>query len=80
MVFETGMFSAALSISGERLTTALQDKRSQFDQRFEETFGLKAKVSINQMHWQQCSPRTDGSLSQSSHSLTLLYLTANEST
>lgn len=52
MVFETGMFSAALSISGERLTTALQDKRSQFDQRFEETFDLKAKVSINQMDWQ----------------------------
>jgi len=44
MVFESGMFSAALSISGERLTSALQEKRAQFDERFEETFRLKAKV------------------------------------
>ncbi len=44
MVFETGMFSAALSISGERFTNALQRRVTAFDDRFENTFQLQAKV------------------------------------
>lgn len=45
MVFEVGMFSAALSIGGDRFTTELASRVEQFDKRFEDTFQLKAKVS-----------------------------------
>ena len=38
------MFSSTLSISGEKLTEALQKRARQFDERFESTFQLKAKV------------------------------------
>ena len=44
MVFEVGMLSAALSIGGERFTSELATRVERFDQRFEQTFQLKAKV------------------------------------
>ena len=44
MVFETGMFSAAMSVSGERFTTSMEKHVQQFDERFENTFQLKNKV------------------------------------
>ena len=44
MVMETGMFSAAISISGDKFTTELESRRNSFDTQFEQTFGLKAKV------------------------------------
>ena len=44
MVFETGMFSAAMSISGERFTSAMERKVQEFDERFEDTFQLGNKV------------------------------------
>ena len=47
MVFEVGMFSATLSIGGERFTSELANRINRFDQRFEETFQLKAKVKMN---------------------------------
>ena len=46
MVFETGMFSAALSISGERFSTEMENRVHQFDSRFEDTFTLKEKVGL----------------------------------
>ena len=44
MVFEIGMFSATLSVGGERFTSELASRVERFDRRFEDTFQLKAKV------------------------------------
>ncbi len=44
MVLESGMFSAAFSISGQKFTEQLETKRQSFDAQFERTFGLEAKV------------------------------------
>lgn len=41
---ETGAFNPTLSISGEKLTKALRKRARMFDERFENTFQLKAKV------------------------------------
>ena len=46
MVFEVGMFSATLSVGGERFTSELTNRINRFDQRFEQTFQLKAKVKL----------------------------------
>ena len=46
MVLESGPFSAAFSISGQRFTERLKEKRQDFDDRFEQTFGLEAKVGV----------------------------------
>lgn len=43
MVMETGMFSAAFSISGDKFKSELETRRQQFDAQFEETFELAAK-------------------------------------
>ena len=42
---ETGLFSTVMSVSGERLSSALEKKEKNFDLRFEDTFHLKEKVS-----------------------------------
>jgi hypothetical protein len=47
MVFEVGMFSATLSVGGERFTSELANRVNRFDQRFEQTFQLKAKVKMD---------------------------------
>ena len=47
MVFEVGMFSATLSVGGERFTSELTNRINRFDQRFEQTFQLKAKVKMD---------------------------------
>ena len=47
IVFETGMFSAAFSISGDKFTQELEKRRRDFDLRFEQTFGLESKVSYH---------------------------------
>ena len=44
IVMETGLFSTVMSVSGERLTSALEKREKAFDERFEHTFQLKAKV------------------------------------
>ena len=46
MVFEVGMFSATLSIGGERFTSEVANRIDRFDQRFEKTFQLNAKVKM----------------------------------
>ena len=46
MVMESGMYSAAFSISGQKFTDQLQAKRQDFDAQFEDTFGLEAKVCL----------------------------------
>ncbi len=51
MVFESGPFSAAYSVSGDKLTTEITNKRNNFDLKFEKTFGLEAKVNYKQHHW-----------------------------
>ncbi|CAI8052463.1 Mannosyl-oligosaccharide glucosidase GCS1 [Geodia barretti] len=40
---ETGLFSTVMSVSGERLSSALEKKEKNFDLRFEDTFHLKEK-------------------------------------
>ena len=42
---ETGLFSTVMSVSGERLSSALEKREANFDLRFEETFHLTEKVS-----------------------------------
>ena len=44
MVFEVGTFSATLSVGGDRFTSELAARVDRFDERFENTFQLKAKV------------------------------------
>ena len=51
VVFESGPFSAAYSVSGDKLTTEITNKRNNFDLKFEKTFGLEAKVNYKQHHW-----------------------------
>ena len=41
---ETGLFSTVMSVSGERLSSALEKREKTFDLRFEDTFKLKEKV------------------------------------
>lgn len=48
MVMETGLFSAAFSISGDKFTSELEKRRKNFDDQFEDTFGLDAKVCCSQ--------------------------------
>jgi mannosyl-oligosaccharide glucosidase len=43
IVMETGLFSTVMSVSGERLSSALEKKEKNFDLRFEDTFHLKEK-------------------------------------
>ena len=44
IVMETGLFSTVMSVSGERLNSALERREKNFDLRFENTFHLKEKV------------------------------------
>ena len=46
MVLESGPFSAAFSISGQKFTDKLKERRQNFDDQFEQTFGLEAKVCV----------------------------------
>ena len=41
---ETGLFSTVMSVSGERLSSALERREKDFDLRFEDTFHLMEKV------------------------------------
>ena len=41
---ETGLFSTVMSVSGDRLTSALVKRQKTFDLRFEDTFHLREKV------------------------------------
>lgn len=41
---ETGLFSAAFSISGEKFSKELDRKREEFNLQFESKFGLTGKV------------------------------------
>jgi mannosyl-oligosaccharide glucosidase len=43
IVFESGIYSAAMSISGDHFTTVLGGKFREFDRKFEEAFHLKHK-------------------------------------
>jgi mannosyl-oligosaccharide glucosidase len=43
IVMETGLFSTVMSVSGERLSSALETREKNFDLRFENTFHLKDK-------------------------------------
>ena len=45
VVFEAGPFSAAFSVSGDKFTSELERRRNNFDLKFEEKFGLEARVS-----------------------------------
>ena len=42
-----GMFSAALSISGERFSSELERRVQRFEGKFEDTFQLQAKVEYH---------------------------------
>ena len=45
IVMETGLFGTVMSMSGERLTSALEKRQKNFDLRFYDTFKLKDKVT-----------------------------------
>ena len=47
VVMETGLFSTVMSVSGERLSYALDKRQRTFDQRFESTFKLTEKVTTS---------------------------------
>ena len=47
IVMETGLFSTVMSVSGERLSYALDKRQRTFDQRFESTFKLTEKVTMS---------------------------------
>ena len=47
IVMETGLFSTVMSVSGERLSSALDKRQKTFDNRFESTFKLTEKVSTS---------------------------------
>ena len=48
MVMETGLFSAAFSISGEKFSKELDKRREEFNVEFESKFGLADKVQWGQ--------------------------------